>query len=130
MQELLTKLQGTVVGTLLDFLNKEYRRLLDERKCHAIALLHERDRRDREAAEGGRRQMEERRRKEHDEIFKQVVKVHQDTVDLYLQEIITEGVETVSEEQAVKYIKHLATQLDEEQAQLHEKFKTDYPNRW
>lgn len=69
---MLSQLQGTVIGSLLDFLNKEYRRLLDERKAHAMALMHERERQEREAAEAGRRQVEERRRKEHDEIFKQV----------------------------------------------------------
>lgn len=61
------------MGTLLDFLNKEYRRLLDERKAHAMALMHERDRQEKEAAEAGKRQLEERKRQEHDEIFKQVL---------------------------------------------------------
>lgn len=37
-----------------------------------MALLYERERRDKEAAEAGRRQVEERRRREHDEMFKQV----------------------------------------------------------
>lgn len=57
---------------MLDFLNKELVRIMDERKAHAIALLYERERREKEAAEAGRRQIEEQRRKEHDEMFKQV----------------------------------------------------------
>lgn len=45
---------------------------MEERKTHAMCLLAERDRHKREAAEAGRRQKEMRRRKEHDEMFKQV----------------------------------------------------------
>lgn len=119
---------------MLDFLSKELRRLLDERKAHAMCLLYERERQMREAAESRRRQLELRRRQEHDEIFKQVssedlqllfnyllwwtnslqvIKVHQDTVDLYLQDIITEGIEFTSDKEAKKYIQTLATKIDE-----------------
>lgn len=73
MQEALKRLSGTIVGSLLDFLNKELRRLLEERKAHAMCLLAERERYEREAAEAGRRQIELQRRKEHDEMFKQVI---------------------------------------------------------
>ena len=55
-------------------------RTQEERRIHAFAMLAERERRLREAEESGRRQVEERRRREEDEIFKQVVGVHQDTV--------------------------------------------------
>lgn len=68
----LNRLQGAVIGSLLDFLNKELRRLLDERRAHAMCLLAERERYNREAAEAGRRQGELQRRREHDEMFKQV----------------------------------------------------------
>lgn len=40
---------------------------------HAFAMLANRQRRIREAEESGKRQMEERRRREQDEIFKQVL---------------------------------------------------------
>lgn len=70
MQGTLGKLQGQVVGSLLDFLNKELRRLLEERKAHAMCWVNERERNIREAAEAGRRQKEIRRRREHDEIFR------------------------------------------------------------
>lgn len=118
---------------MLDFLSKELRRLLDERKAHAMCLLYDRERQMREAAEAHRRQLELRRRQEHDEIFKQVmfffyflnrllsflvfflqvIKVHQDTVDLYLQDIITEGMEFASEEDAKQYVQGLAAKIDE-----------------
>ncbi|KAK5637774.1 hypothetical protein RI129_000045 [Pyrocoelia pectoralis] len=114
LKESLNKLSSNVVGTLLDFLNKELRRLLDERRIHAMCLAFERERHNREAAEAGRRQAELRRRKEHDEIFKQVAKVTQDSVDLYLEGIITEGMEFTSKTEATDYVKRLAGKIDEE----------------
>ena len=44
----------------------------EERRVHAFLLLAERQRRMREAEESGRRQREERLRRIHDELFKQV----------------------------------------------------------
>ncbi|KAJ8975518.1 hypothetical protein NQ317_010633 [Molorchus minor] len=116
----LGRLQGSVVGTLLDFLNKELRRLLEERKVHAMCLLYERERCIREAAEAGRRQKELRRRREHDEIFKQIVKVTQDSVDMYLQDIITEGMEFASSEEATEFILRLTNRIEEETDALYE----------
>lgn len=116
----LGRLQGTVVGTLLDFLNKELRRLLEERKAHAMCLVNERERYVREAAEAGRRQKELRRRREHDEMFKQMVKVTQDSVDVYLQDIITEGMEFASKEEAKEYIVKLAERIEKETNEAYE----------
>ena len=48
----------------------------EERRVHAFLLLAERQRRMREAEESGRRQREERLRRIHDELFKQVAIVH------------------------------------------------------
>lgn len=66
------QLEGETIGRMLDFLDKEMVRLLDERKIHALMLLAERDRRMREATEAGRRQREEEERRVNDEIFRQV----------------------------------------------------------
>jgi hypothetical protein len=57
---------------MLDYLSKELIRLQEERRIAAFAMLAERQRRLREAEESGLRQVEERRRREHDELFKQV----------------------------------------------------------
>ncbi|KAF5297367.1 hypothetical protein FQR65_LT01297 [Abscondita terminalis] len=113
IKESLSKLGGNIVGTLLDFLNKELRRLIDERKIHAMCLMFERERNLREAAESGRRQLELRRQLEHDEMFKQIAKVNQDTVELYLEDIIKEGMEFASEAEAACYVKKLAKSVDE-----------------
>lgn len=69
-------LEGESLGDALDFLNKELIRLQEERRIHAFSMLAERQRRIREAEESGLRQVEERRRREEDEIFKQVQRIN------------------------------------------------------
>ena len=56
---------------MFDFLSKELVRLQEERRVHALAMLAERQRRMREAEESGRRQVEQRRLQEEDQIFKE-----------------------------------------------------------
>lgn len=70
--EVLQSMEGETCADMLDFLSKELVRLQEERRVHAFAMLAERERRMREAEESGWRQVEERRRREEDEIFKQV----------------------------------------------------------
>ncbi len=72
VDEVLQSLEGEAVCDMMDFLSKELIRLQEERRIHAFAMLAERQRRMREAEESGLRQVEERRRREDDEIFKQV----------------------------------------------------------
>ena len=72
IDEVLQSLEGEAVSDMFDFLSKELIRLQEERRIHAFAMLAERQRRMREAEEAGLRQLEERRRREDDEIFKQV----------------------------------------------------------
>ncbi|XP_013138481.1 PREDICTED: uncharacterized protein LOC106103297 isoform X2 [Papilio polytes] len=110
---LVDELCGGAVAAALDFLEKELRRLKEERKHHAFILIALREKTMREAAEAGRRQKEEHRRREHDEMFKRVLGVTQETVDAYLKEIIQEGVELASEEDAVKMAQNKADKIDE-----------------
>jgi hypothetical protein len=72
VDQTLQSLEGEAASDMLDFLSKELIRLQEERRIHAFAMLAERQRRMREAEESGLRQVEERRRREEDEIFKQV----------------------------------------------------------
>ena len=94
----------------------------EERRVHAFLLLAERQRRMREAEESGQRQREERMRRIHDELFKQVyynsiyahgviltqlsdmplqtVHVHAGTVDSYLEEVILHAMESTADQQA------------------------------
>ncbi|XP_005502677.3 cilia- and flagella-associated protein 91 isoform X2 [Columba livia] len=109
----LAREEGRVLANMLDFLSKELLRLLEERKIHAFVMLAERQRRMREAEESGRRQVEERRRQEEDELFKQVVKVHQSTVDSYLEDIILSSMENTAEEQAREEVQRMAVEIND-----------------
>uniref|UniRef100_A0A8D0HD47 Cilia- and flagella-associated protein 91 n=1 Tax=Sphenodon punctatus TaxID=8508 RepID=A0A8D0HD47_SPHPU len=108
----LARIEGRVVANMFDFLSKELVRLQEERRIHAFAILAERQRRIREAEESGRRQVEERRRREEDEIFKQMIKVHQSTVDSYLEDIILNSMENTAEEQAREEIQRVAVEIN------------------
>ncbi|XP_041437321.1 cilia- and flagella-associated protein 91 isoform X2 [Xenopus laevis] len=109
----LSELEGEVLSDMFDFLSKELVRLQEERRIHAFAMLAERQRRIREAEESGRRQVEERRRREEDEIFRQLVQVHQSTVDSYLEEIILSATEHTAEEQAREEIQRKAEEIND-----------------
>lgn len=122
--EILDSLEGKTICGTLDFLSKvsfvifyrnslfdnlscylqELVRLEDERRAHAFALLAERERCMREAAEAGRRQAERNRRREFDEMFKQIIKVHQDSVEAYLEDIIREEIDWISDKAAKERI--------------------------
>ncbi|ORX79757.1 hypothetical protein BCR32DRAFT_205288 [Anaeromyces robustus] len=86
-------IQAEAVGQQLDFYTKQLKRLREERRISAMVMLAERTRRMREAEESGQRQKEILRRKEDDEVFRQVMKIHQQTVDTYLEDILLDSVE-------------------------------------
>ncbi|XP_024624998.1 cilia- and flagella-associated protein 91-like [Neophocaena asiaeorientalis asiaeorientalis] len=109
----LAGLEGWVLADMFDFLSKELVRLQEERRVHALAMLAERQRRMREAEESGRRQVEERRLQEEDQIFKEVIKVHQSTVTSYLEDIILNTEENTAEEQARAEIEKMAEEIND-----------------
>ncbi|CAF0789210.1 unnamed protein product [Brachionus calyciflorus] len=113
MDEVLQGLEGEAVSDMLDFLSKELIRLQEERRIHAFAMLAERQRRMREAEESGLRQVEERRRREDDEIFKQMLKTQQDCVDTYLEDCILETVDKVADEESRKEIHDMAVKIND-----------------
>jgi hypothetical protein len=79
-------------------LSKELVRLKQERRIAAMVRLAEDDRRRREAQESGRRQAEQKLRQREDELYKELLSVHQGSVDSYLQAIITKTVDNASAE--------------------------------
>ncbi|CAJ1079554.1 cilia- and flagella-associated protein 91 [Xyrichtys novacula] len=109
--------QASAVGAELEHLfstlSKDLIHLQEERRIHAFTLMAERDRRLREAEESGRRQVEERRRREEDEIFRQVVEVHQETLDLYLEDIILQTLEQTADQQARGEIHRKAKEVND-----------------
>uniref|UniRef100_A0A8C7Q5S2 Cilia- and flagella-associated protein 91 n=1 Tax=Oncorhynchus mykiss TaxID=8022 RepID=A0A8C7Q5S2_ONCMY len=121
---------GAELVDMLDFLSKELIRLQEERRIHAFTLLAERDRRLREAEESGRRQMEERRRREEDEIFKQVMRVHQETVDLYLEDIILGTLDQTADQQARQEIRRVAEEVNNIAYAMEETYDTHTHTPW
>lgn len=112
VDETLGEMEGSSLGDMFDFLSKELIRFQEERRIHAFAMLAERERRLREAEESGRRQVEERRRREEDEIFKQVIGVHQETVEGYLTNIIIGAVDATVEEQARREVEEKSAKIN------------------
>ncbi|XP_055481120.1 cilia- and flagella-associated protein 91 [Psammomys obesus] len=106
-------LEGRVLADMFDFLSKELVRLQEERRIHAFAMLAERQRRMREAEESGRRQVEQRRLQQEDQIFKEVIKIHQSTVTSYLEDIILNTEESTAEEQAREEIEMMAEEIND-----------------
>ena len=53
------------------------------------------------AEESGKRQAEEKRRAEQDEMFRQVVGVHESTIESYLENIIASARDQVADDQGV-----------------------------
>lgn len=84
IDSILQTLEGEAMGDMLDYLSKELIRLEEERRIAAFAMLAERQRRLREAEESGLRQVEERRRREQDELFKQVRSNNINTLILFI----------------------------------------------
>lgn len=72
VEEVVGHLEGETLSKMVNFLDEEMIRLIDERKIHALILLAERERKMKEAVEGGRRYHEEEARRANDEIFRQV----------------------------------------------------------
>ncbi|XP_068877178.1 cilia- and flagella-associated protein 91 isoform X2 [Aphelocoma coerulescens] len=109
----LATVEGRTLANMLDFLSKELVRLQEERKIHALVMLAERQRRMREAEESGHRQLEESRREEEDEIFRQVVNVQHRTIDTYLEDIILSSMERTAEEQAREEVQKRALEIND-----------------
>lgn len=66
-----------------------------------------------EAQEGGRRQHEERMRRMEDEVFKQMMSVHQGSVDTYLEDVILSSIESTADQQAREAISKKADTINE-----------------
>lgn len=89
-------LQSKVIAKTLDSLSKELVRFKQQRKIAAMVSLAEDVRKRREAEESGRRQAENILRQREDVLYKELMSVHQGSVDSYLQNIITNTIDTTA----------------------------------
>merc|ERR1712072_722360 len=65
------------------------------------------------AQESGRRQAEERLREREDEMFRQIMGVHQGTVDSYLEEVLTNTVEQAAQSRALTEARLKAAKINQ-----------------
>ncbi|KAJ3175639.1 Cilia- and flagella-associated protein 91, partial [Irineochytrium annulatum] len=107
-----SNVQAEYVGRTLDYLSKELVRLREERRISALVKLAERTRRMREADETDRRQNEVVRRKQEDDVFRHVMRVHQETVDSYLEDIVAGAVNQTASIQARKQVRDYAEKIN------------------
>ncbi|KAJ3302204.1 Cilia- and flagella-associated protein 91 [Kappamyces sp. JEL0829] len=105
--------QAEYVGKTLDFLTKQLVRLREERRIAAMVKLAERTRKMREAEESGARQQELIRQAEQDIIFRQVMSVHQETVDTYLEQVIASSVQETAKSQAQRQAQEYYLEMDQ-----------------
>eukprot|EP00347_Sterkiella_histriomuscorum_P002227 403368982 len=98
-------LQSQIIASTLDHLSKELVRFKQERRIAAMVRLAEDVRRRREAEESGRRQAEQILRQREDVLYKELMSVHQGSVDSYLQNIITNTIDNTSSLQAYEEAK-------------------------
>lgn len=89
-------LQASVISNTLDQLSKELVRFKQERRIAAMVRLAEDVRRRREAEESGRRQAEHILRDREDVLYKELMSVHQGSVDSYLHGIIGKTIDNTS----------------------------------
>ena len=94
-------------------MTKELVRFKEERRIHAMVMLAERQRSMREAEEKGKREEEEKRRATQDEMYRQMMLVHQGTVDSYLESILTHSIDQTAQKQAMMEANAKASFLNE-----------------
>jgi hypothetical protein len=110
---------GAVLGDDLDFLSKELVRLQEERRIHAFAMLAERERRRREAAESGQRAEEEAARARADAVFSAVAGVHAESIDTFLEEVLLGASQAASDAAARRAVREQARAIDAAAAEMH-----------
>lgn len=98
-------MQSSIISKTMDNLSKELVRMKQERKIDAMVQMAENERRKREAGESGKRQAEQVLRDRQDVLYKDLMKVHQGSVDSYLQSIVTKTVDNTSSLQAYQEAK-------------------------
>jgi len=93
-------IQGEVMARAYDMLSKELIRFKQEKKISKLVNIAENDRRKREAEEKGRRQAEQTLQRREDLLYQEIMRVHQGTVDTFLDTMFSNAVETASSRQA------------------------------
>ena len=105
--------QASVISKTMDTLSKELVRLKQERRIDAMVRLAENERRKREAEESGKRQAEQVQRDRQDVLYGELMKVHQGSVDSYLQSVIMKTIDNTSTLQAYQEAKLKVSKIND-----------------
>ena len=105
--------QASAIAKTMDNLSKELVRLKQERRIDAMVRLAENERRKREAEESGKRQAEQVLRDRQDVLYGELMKVHQGSVDSYLQSVIMKTIDNTSSLQAFQEAKLKVSKIND-----------------
>lgn len=97
-------IQGEVVSTTLDLLAKELTHVEQEQQVRVLAEAAIEKRKRREVIQAGTRQAEHMRRKRDDEVYRQLMLVHQGTVDSLFDEMLAGSIEEAATQTALSEI--------------------------
>lgn len=100
LDAILSQFEGIRIGWMLEFLEEELLRLEEEKRMQAFYLIALNDRQKREAAEAGLRQKENLRRDEVQKLMTVANEVHRNQVNIFMENVIREEYDLVSEEKA------------------------------
>lgn len=98
------KIVGEVVSSTLNMLANHKVNAAVESRVDQLTAKAQRERNDREAEESGRRQAEEMLRQRHDEMYRQLMSVHHQTVDTFVDELLDGVTESTAAETALLQI--------------------------
>uniref|UniRef100_A0A336KT32 Cilia- and flagella-associated protein 91 n=1 Tax=Culicoides sonorensis TaxID=179676 RepID=A0A336KT32_CULSO len=101
------------VEFMLKFLSSELERLQQERKAHAMILLAERERDRRETWNKTQAELDIEKRKQSEELYRNIFKAEHDVVNTYLENVLIEGITNLSEQEARNYIRNTVQKIDE-----------------
>ncbi|SCP03337.1 conserved Plasmodium protein, unknown function [Plasmodium malariae] len=105
--------QGKYISELLDSLSNELEKYEEERKIAVLVKYAERERRLKECKEKGKRQAEFLLREKEDYLFNEIMGLNNQTVDSYLEDILSKAINDTSKEEALLKTKKKAEQLNE-----------------
>lgn len=116
-------IQSEYIGKQLDFLTKELVRLREERRIAVMVKIADRTRRMRESEQSGKRQIEIERRKQEDIIFRNVMSIHQESVDSWLENLLIESVDSTSTLKARENVREYVDKIDAVRKEWYSVFK-------
>ncbi|EDV90344.1 GH23862 [Drosophila grimshawi] len=123
LEQLLHMYEGSTIGWIMQFLSEEMERLQEQRKLHFFAILTQKERWRREAAEAGLRQKENDMRLVYEEMFQRCNVVHTETARAYIDTILTTDMAHIAECDAAETVTLMARQIDADIRRWLESFK-------